>query len=146
MAISHFRPVSSPWQALQQLRDEMDGLLGPILRSSSAEWSPPIQLEDHDDEIVLTAELPGMRRDDIEIEIEGDLLTLRGEKKEEHKEKEGERYLYERRYGNFVRRLTLPHIVDPDRSSARFDDGVLRVTMPKAEGTRGKRIRVEETH
>lgn len=143
MGFSHFRPGLTPWQALQQLREQMDGLLGSMLPGTTGEWSPPIDLEDRKDELVLTAELPGMSPEDIDLEIEGDTLTLRGEKREEHEEKESERYFYERRYGNFVRRISLPQNVDPDRATARFENGILRVTLPKREGPRGKRLQIE---
>jgi HSP20 family protein len=146
MAISHFRPGISPWQALQQLREQMDGILGSMFTGGAGEWAPPIDLEERDNEIVLTAELPGLRPEDIDLEIEGDTLTLRGEKKEDHEEREGERFFYERRYGSFVRRITLPQSVDSDQAEAHFEHGLLRVTMPKRETTRGKRVQIQGGH
>lgn len=143
MAFSHIRPGISPWQALQQLREQMDGIIGSMFTGAPGEWSPPVDLEERDNEVILTAELPGMRPEDIDIEIDGNTLTLRGEKKEEQKREEGERYFYERQYGSFVRRLTLPQSVDPDRTRARFENGILRITLPKKEGTRGKRVQIE---
>jgi len=138
-----FRPGISPWQALQQLREQMDDILGSTFGVSTGEWAPPIDLDERDDEFVLTAELPGLRPEDIDLEIDGDVLTLRGEKKEDREEKEGERYYYERRYGSFLRRVTLPQSVDPDQVRANFQNGILRVTMPKRELSRGKRVQIE---
>jgi HSP20 family protein len=144
MPISHFRPGLSPWQALQQLREQMDSIIGSMFTGTPGEWSPPVDLEERDNEFVLTADLPGMRPEDIDIEIDGNTLTLRGEKREEREQRqEGERYFYERQYGNFVRRLTLPQSVDPDRARARFENGILHVTFPKREGRRGKRLQIE---
>lgn len=143
---SPFRPGISPWQALQQLREQMDGILGSAFGGGAGEWAPPIDLEERDQEFILTAELPGLRPEDIDLEIEGENLTLRGEKKEDHETREGERYFYERRYGSFVRRITLPQAVDPDQVRAHFEHGILRVTMPKRELTRGKRVQIEGGH
>ncbi|HEX6941005.1 MAG TPA: Hsp20/alpha crystallin family protein [Longimicrobiales bacterium] len=137
----------SPWDALRDMREQMDDLLrstfrGPFMRG--AEFEPPVDITERDDALVLTAELPGMRREDVDVELENNVLTIRGEKKEEREEKRGERFLYERRYGSFSRSFTLPRAVDPDRISARFSNGVLTVTMPKMPEARGKRIEVEE--
>jgi HSP20 family protein len=125
----------------------MDGLLGSRFGGLPTEWSPPVDLEERENELVLTAELPGLSPDDIDIEIDGDTLTLRGEKKLETEEKrEGEGYYYERQYGTFIRRLNLPQAVDPDQVRAHFENGILRITMPKTERSRGKRIQVERSH
>lgn len=143
MANSPFRPGISPWQALQQLREQMDGILGSMFTGGPGEWSPPIDLEERDNELVLTAELPGLNPEDIDVEIEGNTLTLRGEKRAEKEQQEGEHHYYERQYGTFVRRLSLPESVDSDRATARFDNGILRITLPRRAGTRGKRLRIE---
>jgi len=138
---------SSPWDAIRDMREQMDALLRATLRGPDgyvAEFEPAVDITERDDALVLTAELPGMSRDDITVELENNVLTIRGEKKEERKEEGEERYVYERRYGSFSRSFTLPRSVDPDRISARYDRGVLTVTMPKAPEGKGKRIEVEE--
>ncbi|MFS8636977.1 MAG: Hsp20/alpha crystallin family protein [Gemmatimonadota bacterium] len=137
---------SSPWDAIRDMREQMDALLRATLRGPDgyvAEFEPAVDITERDDALVLTAELPGMRREDIEVELDNNVLTIRGEKKEEREEKGEERYLYERRFGSFSRSFTLPRTVDPDRISARYERGVLTVTLPKLEESKGKRIEVE---
>jgi HSP20 family protein len=138
---------SSPWDAIRDIREQMDALLRATLRGPNgyvAEFEPAVDITERDDALVLTAELPGLSRDDITVELENNVLTIRGEKKEERTEEGEERYVYERRYGSFSRSFTLPRSVDPDRISARYDRGVLTVTMPKAPEGKGRRIEVED--
>jgi HSP20 family protein len=136
----------SPWRELREIQAQMDRVLSTALRGERAgvTWSPAVDIAERDDALVLTAELPGMSRDDIEVELENNVLTIRGEKKDEREEKEEDRYVYEREFGAFARSFTLPRTVDADRIHARFENGVLTVTMPKSERARGRRIDVEE--
>ncbi|HEX7119085.1 MAG TPA: Hsp20/alpha crystallin family protein [Longimicrobiales bacterium] len=138
---------TSPWDALREMREQMDELLRSTFRGPAARgagFEPAVDIAERDDALVLTAELPGMKREDIDIELDNNVLTIRGEKKEEIEEKGEERYVYERRYGSFSRSFTLPRTVDADRIAARFENGVLTVTMPKLPQARGKRIEVED--
>ena len=140
------RRGTSPWDQFRELRDRMDDLLGSALGNlpRMSEWSPPVNVEDTGREILVTAELPGMKKEDITIELENNVLTIRGEKKLERKETdEGRRYLYERQVGQFARSFTLPQMVAADRIQARFQDGILTVTMPKSEEARPRQISVE---
>ena len=90
--------------------------------------------------IQVTAELPGMDEKDIEVTLSGDMLTIKGEKKEEREEKEKNYYFSERRFGSFQRSFRLPEGVNPDKVEARFDKGVLTVTLPKtAEAAKRQR-------
>src|SRR5690554_980123 len=89
---------SSPWDAIRDIREQMDALLRATLRGPDgyvAEFEPAVDITERDDALVLTAELPGMSRDDITVELENNVLTIRGEKKEERKEEGEERYVYE---------------------------------------------------
>lgn len=147
MAHPSTRPTS-PWSELRQLREQMDRILSSAFGGSGserevAEWSPAVDITERDDALLLTAELPGLSRDDIEVELENNVLTIRGEKKQEHEETKAERYVYERRYGSFARSFTLPRTVDASGIRARFDNGVLTITMPKSEETKGQRIDIE---
>lgn len=139
--------TGSPWDQLRELRDRMDELMSTAFGTGPrlAQWSPPVNIEDVGSELILTAELPGMTRDDIEIELENNVLTIRGEKKIEREEKgeEGRRYIYERSSGSFSRSFTLPHTVAADRITAKFEDGVLTVTMPKTEEARARHITIQ---
>jgi HSP20 family protein len=104
-----------------------------------AGW-PTVELSENDKEIRVTAELPGLDEKDIEIDIAGDMLILRGEKRAEI-EDEDRRYS-ERSYGRFERRLSLPAEVDEDRVSASFKKGVLTVVLPKTERARSRAKRI----
>ncbi len=105
-------------------------------------WIPPVDILEDKDRILLTAELPGFKENDIEVQMEGGVLTIRGERKSEA-EKEGRKYhRVERVYGQFVRSFTLPNNVDRDRIKATFDRGLLGIEMPKSEEARPRQIKI----
>ena len=107
-------------------------------------WIPAVNVEEAADELLLTAELPGMREEDVNVGIENNILTIRGEKREAREEgDEGHRYhVWERRYGSFRRAFTLPSSVQADAIHAEFDAGVLTVRMPKAPEAKGRTIEI----
>jgi HSP20 family protein len=104
---------------------------------------PALDVEETDDEVIVRAELPGLRPDDFTVEATADRLVLRGEKSEERAEHGWGFHRMERRYGSFVRTIALPCEVDPDKAKARYRDGVLRVTLPKTEASKARQVRVE---
>lgn len=144
--------------AMPTLSREMDQLQGSIRRMfenpfagdllsampQTLGFMPPVEIAESDDAITVTAELPGMERESIHVELDGDLLTLRGEKQEERKEgdEKSEYHLLERSYGAFRRSFTLPRSVDPEKVTADFDNGVLTVKLPKMKepNARGREI------
>ncbi len=103
-------------------------------------WVPVVEIVENTDELILTAELPGMTQENIEVLFEDDVLVLRGEKKEEVREETDDRryHLWERTYGAFRRAFTLPRTIDPTKIVAEFKDGVLTVRMPKTAQARAK--------
>jgi HSP20 family protein len=104
--------------------------------------TPPLDVHETDDHIVVTAALPGVKPDDVEITMVGQTLTLRGETKASD-EIEKDQYLYrERRYGSFSRTLQLPVRVEGDRAEATFTDGILTLRVPKAEEVKPRQIRI----
>lgn len=108
-------------------------------------WIPPVDIEEDKEKLVLTAELPGFKEDEIEIQMEGGVLTLRGERKFEEK-KDGKNYhRVERSYGQFVRSFTLPNNVDRENVQARFSDGLLHIELPKLEEAKPRQIRISNT-
>jgi len=142
--------VWSPFRHLSVLRDEIDRLFeSPLnaLTSGSQEfmsgWSPTIDLYDDRDHLVLKAEIPGMKKEDINISLHGDVLTLSGERKEEKTFEEANTYRSERFLGRFQRTLTLPVTVDSSKVQASYKDGVLTVTLPKSEEAKPKQIEVK---
>ncbi len=104
--------------------------------TTSGEVLPELDLIETDDAYKLVVELPGVDPQDVSIELRGDLLTIRGEKKAEHEEKEENRYLVERRFGRFERSIRLPAEIDFEKAEATFDKGVLTIRLPKAEAAR----------
>jgi HSP20 family protein len=129
---------------MNRLAREMDTLFGGSLGHTSDLWAPPVDVEETADEIVLTAELPGVSRDAIDIELEDGVLTIQGEKKDERKDEGVQGLLYERRWGSFTRRFTLPRAVDSARITARYENGILSVRVPKAEEAKGRKIEITD--
>ncbi len=121
------------------------GALAPRERDeelSLGAWIPPVDIVEEKDRILLTAELPGFQENDVEVQMEGNLLTLRGERKSEV-EKEGRTFhRTERSYGQFVRSFTLPNNVDRDRIKATFANGLLHIELPKREEAKPRQIKV----
>jgi HSP20 family protein len=105
-------------------------------------WIPSMDLVEADDELVLRADLPGVSDDDIEIEIRDNVLTISGERRSEHEEKNESFYRAERAFGSFSRSLTLPDGVDPDAVTAKSDDGVLEVRVPKPAERKPHRVAI----
>ncbi len=109
------------------------------------EFIPTVDVKDKGSEVKITAELPGMTEDDVNVEVDADRVTISGEKKEEEEEKdeEGGRYWRESAYGSFVRQIPLPAEVDMDKADARFKNGRLTVTLPKVEEEKSRQRRIE---
>jgi HSP20 family protein len=127
---------------LRPLRREMDrlfdgffaGLAAPPAGGDSGRiLTPDIDVSENDREIRIAAELPGIDEKDIEVTVAEDMLTIRGEKKEERERKERDYHLMERSYGTFSRTLRLPFAVDAGQATAVFKDGVLKITIPKPQ-------------
>ncbi len=112
-------------------------------RVSTSVISPRVEIRDDDEAIVLTAEVPGIDRDQLKVEVNNRLLTLSGEKKEESEKKENGITRSERVYGSFKRSFTLPDEVDVERISAHSENGVLRVTLPKKPEAKPKLIAID---
>jgi len=107
-------------------------------------FSPALDVVEDDKQVVVTAELPGVQKDDMEITVHNGVLTLRGEKKEEKTSEEGGYHRMERRYGKFEKSVRLPDYVDEDKIKATYRDGVLTLTMPKSEAAKPKSIEIKE--
>ena len=105
-------------------------------------WAPRVDVVEQDGGYELAADLPGLKKEDIKIEIKGDILTLRGEKKLEEEKKDKNYRLCERYYGEFVRTFMLPENVDRDKIVAEFKDGVLKLEIPKTAAAKPKQIEV----
>ena len=109
----------------------------------SGSWTPACDIVETPDALVVTAELPGVRRDDIDISLDNGVLTLRGHRDLEQESQERTYHRIERSYGHFTRAFTLPRSVNPDQISATYVDGVLSIRMPRREETRPRQIQVK---
>lgn len=105
-------------------------------------WVPSVDVSETESEIVVRAELPGMTQDDIELNLQDSVLTLKGEKKQEKEEEKESYHRMERCYGCFSRSFTLPANIDQDKIQASFKDGVLVVNLPKSEEAKPKKIAI----
>lgn len=128
------------------LRDEMDrlfdGSFAPVFRTpgSFSRWAPALDVYQDKDQFTVVAELPGLKKEDIELSLQDGVLTISGERKQEKKSEEG--YRNERFFGRFQRSVTLPTSVDGDKIKATYQDGILKVVLPKAEEAKPKQIEV----
>jgi HSP20 family protein len=145
MAITRYT-YGNPWRELDQLTDRLSQMFENSfpMPSSSGAWAPAVSVEETQDELVLTAELPGVKPEDVDVQLENNILTIRGEKREERKEEDENRryHLWERTYGTFQRSFTLPRTVRAEEISAEFSEGLLHVRMPKAPEAKSRRIEI----
>jgi HSP20 family protein len=155
--------ADGPFAFMRRLSEEMDQLIGAVfsgfgtgkgglrpngehgLGVSSAQWVPPIEIVERDHQLVIRADLPGLSKDDVKVEVMDDMLTIAGERREEHEEtREGYRHS-ERHYGRFFRSIPLPEGVNAEDVRATFHNGVLEITMPAPQHEqKGRRIEVQE--
>ena len=147
MALVRWEPV----RELNSLQQEMNRLFSTFFDTPTGgnggavarRWIPAMDLVETDDHYVLTADLPGLTEGDINLEFEGDVLTLSGERTSEHSERKEGFYRLERASGAFSRSLTLPEGIDPEAVTATFDNGVLEVRIPKPEQRKPKKVAIQ---
>jgi HSP20 family protein len=106
-------------------------------------WTPAVDIYENNDSVVVKAELPGVEKDQISVEVKDGILTMRGERKFEKEVKEESYHRIERSYGSFQRSFSLPVSVNQEKVTARFQDGVLEVKLPKKEQAKPKQIQVD---
>ena len=140
-----------PFKDLLSIQERMNRMIDDTLAKrreksgvSLAAWSPAVDIVEHDDEIILTVELPGVSKEDIQLEVKENMLTISGERKFEKEYKEEDYHRIERSYGKFHRSFTLPSEIKPDEVKASYKDGLLCVTLPKAIETECKKIEIED--
>ena len=139
------RLYMTPWRRLDTL-SRLAGSLDPSLNGVAfGGWSPPVSIEETPEELLLTAELPGLAPEHVEVQVEDGVLTVRGEKRDERAAESGNRrfHVWERSYGSFARSFTLPRSVRADGIVATFENGLLRVRLPKAAESRSRKIPVQ---
>lgn len=138
-----------PFKELTTLRDEMDKMWNrffgewPGMEPFKGEWAPSLDISETKDNIVVKAEVPGMDSKDIDISLANDVLTVKGEKKQEKEEKDENYHRVERSYGAFSRSIRLAREVQGDRIKATYKNGVLKITLPKSEEAKKKEVKIK---
>jgi HSP20 family protein len=148
--IRYQTPSLSNWPSfdrLATLRDEMDRLFDFSYPSRDSGlfsgWSPALDVYDDKDSYQVSVELPGMKKEDIDISMQDGVLTVSGERKHERENKEGQTFRSERYFGKFQRSITLPSGVETAKVTATYKEGVLLITLPKAEEAKPRQIEVK---
>ena len=140
----YFDPLVTFRREMDRMFDDFfTGAGGRGLQPASATWQgvmPTLNVTESEQELVVTAELPGLDNKDFEVTLSGDVLTIKGEKKSEHEEKNGDAHYMERRFGSFSRAVRLPFEIKDEKVDAKYDKGVLTIRVPKpAEAQRAVR-------
>lgn len=157
---SEARGMVNPFDVLQSRIDRMFSDFNSTFGMPKAFWDdgfrmpavwggkpmPSLEMHDADGKVTVTAELPGVEEKDIDVSVDDDMLTISGEKKSEFEEKEGEGYRSERSYGKFSRSVSLGFTIDPAKVEARFEQGVLKLTIAKPAGAAAKAKKIPIKH
>ena len=141
----------NPFQELEEMENRLSHLFGRAVRRPDggreemtvAEWAPVVDIAEDDKEYLITAELPEVKKEEVKVTVDNDVLTMQGERKFE-KEEKGKRYhRIERSYGSFVRSFTIPDDADGGKINAEFKDGILKVHIAKSEKAKPKSVEVK---
>ncbi len=136
-----------PFRELEALRREMEKVFDNFLAERGLEgefvWTPPIEVKETDDRYVIRMDIPGVEKENVKIEISDNTLIVSGERKEEKEEKEANYYRREIAYGSFYRAIQLPSDINPEEIKARYENGVLTITVPKSEKAKKREIKIE---
>ncbi len=137
--------ATSPFQLMRRMMEDMDRMFeafNPSATSGSVRpdiWAPPIEVAERDGSIIVKAELPGVRKDDVKVELTSDGLLIEGERKEEREDRQKDMVRSECRYGRFSRLIPLPEGANMEQAKAQFTDGVLEITIPIPEEKQQRR-------
>lgn len=155
MALVKWEPRSGEIGPVRSLRQEVDRLFEDFFRGWPKPWTggwatqeegafaPAVDLKETEKEFVLTAEVPGLQKDDLDVNIMAESVTIRGERREEKESKEQSYYYKESSYGSFQRVIPLPAPILAEKAKAKLKDGVLSLTLPKAEPSKSKAIKIK---
>ncbi|OUJ18263.1 Molecular chaperone HSP20 family, IbpA [Methanonatronarchaeum thermophilum] len=143
-----------PFEELKNMRERMEAMYQELgqnypsrirqpWREQTRGMYPNTDIMDHKNEVVVTMDLPGVQKSDINLHIDGETLTITAERQTETKKEEESYIAHERRYGNYHRTVRLPAPVNEEKINATFKNGVLEIHLPKTEKTRGKQIKIE---
>jgi len=135
----------SPWRELEEMQRTLSRLLGEggVAPTEEDVWLPAVDIRETEDAILVEAEVPGVRKEDIKVDVKDGVLTISGERKYEREEKEENVHRIERAYGRFSRSFALPTNVDVERVQAKLRDGVLTIRLPKKESAKARAIKID---
>jgi HSP20 family protein len=158
--------IGTPFRMFDRLADEIDRvfddfgvgrewiaprwggsrLSAPVRGAAGSFWAPDIEMYQRNDEVVVRADLPGLKKEDVKIDVTDNALTIQGERRQEEETERGGVYRSERSYGSFFRTIPLPEGAITDQAKAAFNNGVLEITMPAPpdQVTRGRRLEIKE--
>lgn len=154
--LTRWEPFKTTWDPIKQIEDiekRLAAMLGRPLAvreggkeaMTVAEWSPLVDISEDENEYLIKAELPEIKKEDVKLTVQDEVLSISGERKYEKEEKGKKYHRVERAYGSFVRSFTLPEDADGTKVAAEFKDGVLKVHLPKSEKAKPKSIEVKVT-
>ncbi len=146
-----FRSQWNPWKELEDMEKRLSALWGrPVAKAggereaiSVAEWSPLVDITEDDKEYLIKAELPEVKREDVKLTVQDNVLSISGERKYEKEEKGKKYHRVERAYGSFLRTFTVPEDADGAKVTAEYKDGMLKVHLPKTEKSKPKSVEVK---
>jgi HSP20 family protein len=139
--------MNDPFRELERIQREIDRMFSSVLTEDSNEtpvFLPPVDVEETDNHYVLSLDLPGVRKEDIRMEVMDNQLRVTGERKQEREDRRESSYRVERSYGTFERVFNLPSGVNPDQIHSEHENGVLRVAIPKAEAPKPRQLSIGE--
>jgi HSP20 family protein len=136
--------TSNPFTLMRRMNEEMDRAFSQLWGGTGgteqrASWYPAVEVTEHDNQIQVRADLPGLKPEDVKVEVTDDSLIIQGERKQQQEHQIGKAYRSERRYGQFYREIALPEGVNADEIKAQFRDGVLEVTVPTPQQVSNRR-------
>ncbi len=149
MAIQRWNPSRAlrEWDPFREMEEMMEDFSRPSSRRmlpAERGWVPTIDMYEKEDRFVIKAELPGMKKEEIDISVTEHSLTIKGERKAERETREGNYYLSERTYGRFFRTISLPPNVDAEKVEATYNNGVLEIGIPKIPESQAKKVEIGE--
>ena len=146
MNLVRWNPMKEMFSLSDRMNKMFDGFFYPTTRDnewmSMWDWNPAVDIYDKDDHIVIKAEIPGVDKKDITVDIKDRVLTLKGERSSDNEEKKDNFYRRERTFGKFERSFSLPAQVDLDKVKADYKDGILKIEIPKPEGQKPKEVTI----
>ena len=147
MTLVRWRPRKEwdPFAGLFDLHSGLTDLLAPATRGEPGfgEWFPPVDVSADDEKVVVQADLPGLKDNEVDVSLNEGVLSIKGERKHQAESKKDGYHSVERAYGSFHRAIRIPAEVDASKAKAELKDGILRVTLPKAEQAKAREIKVE---